>query len=242
VILTFTDFGREGPYLGEMAAVLRRLAPEVPAVDLMADAPAFRPDLAAYLLVALVERSVMPGDVLLGVVDPGVGGSRAPVALLADGRWLVGPDNGLFEQVRRRAAQAREFRIAWRPERLSATFHGRDLFAPVAARLARGERHDLVPATLTRFPDRPDDLAAIVQLDRYGNAITGLRAACLPPSAVLEAAGTTIAHARTFVDAPPGQPFWYVNSSGLIEIALAGGSAAAHLGLALGTPVACPPA
>jgi S-adenosylmethionine hydrolase len=240
VILTFTDFGHEGPYRGEMAAILRRTAPEIPVVDLVADAPAFRPDLAAHLLAALVEGAVLPGDVLLGVVDPGVGSSRAPVALLADGRWLIGPDNGLLEHVRRRAADVAEFRIAWRPERLSASFHGRDLFAPVAARLARGERHDLVPATLTRFPDRPDDLAAIVQLDHYGNAMTGLRAACLSPSAVLEAAGTTIAHARTFVDAPPGQPFWYVNSSGLIEIALNGGSAAAHLGLTPGTAIACP--
>ncbi|HEX6011323.1 MAG TPA: SAM-dependent chlorinase/fluorinase, partial [Geminicoccaceae bacterium] len=153
MILLFTDFGLEGPYVGEMTAVLRRAAPEVPVVNLMADAPAFRPDLASYLLAAVAERSLAPGDVLLGVVDPGVGGSREALALRLDGRWAVGPDNGLFEPMLRRCGRAETFRVAWRPMLLSASFHGRDLFAPVAARLARGERHDLAPAPPTRFKD-----------------------------------------------------------------------------------------
>lgn len=233
----FTDFGLEGPYLGEMTAVLRRLAPEVPAVNLMADAPAFRPDLAAYLLAALLERPVLPGDVALCVVDPGVGGSRAPLACEVDGRWLVGPDNGLFEPALRRARQAATYRIAWRPERLSASFHGRDLFAPMAARLARGERWGLAPAAATRFPAWADDLPAILYVDRYGNAMTGLRAARLSRGAVLEAGGTRMAYARTFCEAEPGRPFWYENSSGLVELALNGGSAAASLGLSPGDPV-----
>ncbi|MEK0084715.1 SAM hydrolase/SAM-dependent halogenase family protein [Benzoatithermus flavus] len=237
MILLFTDFGLEGPYLGETTAVLRRMAPEVPVVNLMADAPAFRSDLAAYLLAALLERSVLPGDVVLAVVDPGVGGSRAPLACRIDDRWLVGPDNGLFEPALRRAGRAETWRIAWRPERLSASFHGRDLFAPVAARLARGERHDLTPAVPTRFPRWPDDLPAVVYVDRYGNAPTGLRAAGLPRSAVLRAGGAVIGFARTFCEAPRGRPFWYENSSGLVELALDGGSAAAHLGLRPGDPV-----
>jgi S-adenosylmethionine hydrolase len=237
VILLFTDFGLAGPYVGAMTAVLRREAPEVPVVDLMADAPAFRPDLAAYLLAALLERSILPGDVLLAVVDPGVGGSRAPLAARIDGRWLVGPDNGLFEPVLRRARDVAVHEIAWRPELLSASFHGRDLFAPVAARLARGLRHDLAPAAATRFPGWPDDLPAILYVDHYGNAMTGLRAAGLAPTTTLEAAGSVIRHARTFCEAPPGRPFWYENSMGLVEIALAGGSAAGRLGLAPGDPV-----
>lgn len=236
MILLFTDFGHEGPYLGEMTAVLRRAAPEVPVVNLMADAPAFRPRLAAYLLAALAEE-LMPGDVLLGVVDPGVGTERAPVALQADGRWFVGPDNGLFEPVRRRATRVQEHVIAWRPARLSASFHGRDLFAPVAARLARGNRSDLAPGRLTPVPDWPDDLPEIVYVDAYGNAMTGLRAAAVPPATRLGAGGRELRHARTFGAVPPGTAFWYANSSGLVEIAVNAGSAAATLSLAPGTPV-----
>src|SRR3989442_1728605 len=79
------------------------------------------------------------GTTFLCVVDPGVGGPRPPVVLEADGRWYVGPGNGLFELIERRAMRARSFEIEWRPANLSASFHGRDLFAPVAAMLARGE-------------------------------------------------------------------------------------------------------
>jgi S-adenosylmethionine hydrolase len=236
VIHLFTDFGLEGPYLGEMEAVLRRAAPEVPVVNLMADAPAFAPRPAAYLLAALAER-LEPGDVLLGVVDPGVGSERRPVAVEADGRWFVGPDNGLFEPAVRRATRVRGFAIAWRPARLSASFHGRDLFAPVAARLARGGTDGLEPAGLTRFPDWPDDLAEVVYVDRYGNAMTGLRAASLSRDVILLAAGRRLVHAPTFSAVAPGTPFWYANSGGLAEIAARDASAAALLGLAVGTAV-----
>jgi hypothetical protein len=237
VILLFTDFGLEGPYLGEMTTVLRRTAPEVPVVNLMADAPPFRPDLAGYLLAALLERSALAGDVVLAVVDPGVGGDRAPLACRVDGFWLVGPDNGLFELALRRARSAVTHRIAWRPERLSASFHGRDLFAPVAARLARGQRHDLIPGPATPHPDLPDDLPAIVHVDRYGNAVTGLRADRLAPRATLLAGAAAVARARTFGDVPPGAAFWYENSSGLAEIAVNAGSAAAVLGLRPGAAI-----
>jgi S-adenosyl-L-methionine hydrolase (adenosine-forming) len=208
----------------------------VPVVDLFADLPPFRPQLAAYLLAAYGE-GFMAGDVILAVVDPGVGGARAALAVEADGRCYVGPDNGLFELVLRRARAARCWRIEWQPAALSATFHGRDVFAPVAARLAQGEPPPGVPAAPTRFPNWPDDLAAIVYLDRYGNAMTGLRAATLPAGAELEAAGVRIARARTFGDVPPGDLLWYANANGLAEIAAHGASAAARLGLAPGSEV-----
>lgn len=236
MILTFTDFGVGDSYLGEMEAVLRRQAPEIPVIHLVASAPAFRPDLAAYLLRALMP-GIAPGDVLLGVVDPGVGSSRLPLALEVDGRWLVGPDNGLFELVQRDAASVRSFAIAWRPERLSASFHGRDLFAPVAARLARGDRSGLAPEPAARFPDWPDDLPAIVHADHYGNAITGLRAARLTPATVLLVGGRPIRAARTFSDVSPGEAMWYENSSGLVEIAVNGGPAVTEMGLQVGAAV-----
>ncbi len=236
MILMFTDFSHAGPYLGEMEAVLRRTAPEVSVVNLMADAPAFSPKPSAYLLAALCGR-ILVGDVVLAVVDPGVGGERAPVAVEADGRWLVGPDNGLFELVVRRARAVRTYGIGWRPDTLSTSFHGRDLFAPIAARLARGRRDGLLPMELTRHADWPDELAEIVYLDGYGNAVTGIRAASLGTDAALTAFGQHLAFAATFSAVPPRQAFWYANSSGLAEIASNGGSAATALGLRIGTPV-----
>ena len=236
MIVLCTDFGLEGPYTGQVKAVLARAAPAVPVVDLFADLAPFRPRLAAYLLAAYGEF-FLPGDVILAVVDPGVGGARAALALEADGHWYVGPDNGLFELVLRRAGAARCWRIAWQRAALSATFHGRDLFAPVAARLARGEPPPGTAAAPTRHPDWPDDLAEIVYVDRYGNAMTGLRAALLSAGADLEAAGVRIARARTFGDVPPGGLLWYANANGLAEIAAHGASAAARLGIAPGSAV-----
>ena len=139
MIVLFTDFGLTGPYTGQMKAVLARNAPAVPVIDLFADAPAFQPYLSAYLLGAYC-GAVPQGGVLLGVVDPGVGTDRLPLVVRADGRWYVGPDNGLFELVMRRAAVVEAWTIDWRPDRLSASFHGRDLFAPVAAKLAWASR------------------------------------------------------------------------------------------------------
>ena len=101
MIALFTDFGLEGPYIGQVKAVLHAGAPGVPVIDLVADAPAHEPQLAAYLLAALV-REFPAGTVFLGVVDPGVGGAREAVIVEADGRLYVGPHNGLFEIVLRR--------------------------------------------------------------------------------------------------------------------------------------------
>lgn len=236
MIHIFTDFGERGPYLGEMEAVLARHAPEVPRVRLMSDAPAFDPRRAAYLLAALARRFVA-GDVCLAVVDPGVGTDRRAIVVEADGVHFVGPDNGLFELVLRRAERVGTFAIAWRPRELSASFQGRDLFAPVAARLARGDRRDLVACEVPRVPDWPDDLGEIVHVDAYGNAVTGLRATALPPQARLALRGRILRHARTFGEVPPGEPFWYANSMGLVEIAVNRGSARELFGCSGGEEV-----
>jgi S-adenosyl-L-methionine hydrolase (adenosine-forming) len=235
-----TDFGPSGPYLGQMIAVLRRSAPEVPVVDLLNDAPAFAPELCAHLLAALLDE-VPAGDLVMAIVDPGVGTERAALALQVDGRWLVGPDNGLFEIILRRAVRSRAWRIAWRPGRLSASFHGRDLFAPVAARLARGDLTALEPGSVTREPDWPDELDRIVHVDAYGNAVTGRRAASLFEATMIEVAGRHIARARTFGAVPIGTAFWYENSLGLVELAVSRGSAARELGLKPGSRIAVLP-
>jgi S-adenosyl-L-methionine hydrolase (adenosine-forming) len=238
MFVLFTDFGLHGPYTGQMKAVLQQMAPGIPAIDLFADAPVGNPKASAYLLAVYAEW-FPAGTIFLGVVDPGVGGTRPPVILKADSRWYVGPGNGLFELVQRRAREMRSWDIDWRPERLSASFHGRDLFAPVAAMLARGEPPPGQPRedSADRRADWPDDLGEIVYVDHFGNAMTGLRAAMLPPNARLATAGRVLERERTFSDRPPGAVFWYENSNGLAEIAVNQGRADRDLGLAIGMAV-----
>lgn len=240
MIALFTDFSHRGPYTGQMTAVLNANAPGIPVVDLLADAPAFNPRASAYLLAAYA-RPFPPGTIFLAVVDPGVGGERHPCVVHADGHWYVGPGNGLFELVMRRAvAPVGCWRIDWRPQNLSATFHGRDLFAPVAAQLARGEPPPgpVMAQEQLRRPEWPDDLAEIVYVDGYGNAISGLRAASIPSSAHIRASGMSFPPARTFSDVPAGQALWYENADGLVEIAVNSGRAIDLLPLAPGTLLA----
>lgn len=237
MIVLFTDFGLAGPYTGQMKAVLRRAAPETEVIDLFADAPMGDPRTGAYLLAAYA-LWFPAGTIFLCVVDPGVGGTRAPLMMEADRRWYIGPENGLFEIVWRRAQHARCFEIAWRPPVLSASFHGRDLFAPVAAMLASNERPGAHERAPRRYADWPDDLAAIVYVDHYGNALTGLRAGALAPTATLVLGDNCrVERAATFSSVPEGAAFWYENSNGLVEIAVNGGRADAALGLAVGSVV-----
>lgn len=131
MILIFTDYGLEGPYVGNVHTVLATSSPSTPVICVMADAPMFNPRHSAYLLSAFT--SDYPQDtVIFAVVDPGVGsGIDKPVMINADGRWYTGPDNGLFDIVCRNAQVVECYEILWRPENISSTFHGRDLYAPV---------------------------------------------------------------------------------------------------------------
>ena len=242
MILLFSDFGHAGPYVGEVLAVLARAAPGVPAIVLQNDAPVFRPVLAAHLLAALAARQP-PGTVFLAVVDPGVGtATRQPVVMRADGRWFVGPDNGLLHVLAARATARERFLIRWRPGSLAASFHGRDLFAPVAARLALGETPPAIgcerlPYRAGELDGADADLPCVIYADAYGNAMTGLRAVGLAADARLEAGGQRLARVPVFGALPPGAAGWYENSLGLAEIAVNQGSACQLLGLKPGDPI-----
>jgi S-adenosylmethionine hydrolase len=238
MIAIFTDVGIHGPYLGQMHAVLAAEAPAVPVVDLFPGLPPFNVRAAAYLLPAY-SQYLPDTAICLCVVDPGVGSARRPVAVQADKRWYVGPDNGLFSLVIRRASQVRAWVITRVPERLSASFHGRDLFAPVAAGIARGDDcpGEAVDADSLVAPPWPDELAEVLYIDHYGNAVTGVRAEALERAAVVEVAGRRCAFRRTFAEAAAGEAFWYPNANGLVEVALNQGSAAQQLGLAVGTQI-----
>lgn len=237
MIVLFTDYGVADPYVGQVHAVLAREAPGVPVIDLLHALPVFDPRAGAYLLGALAPTFASE-TIFVCVVDPGVGGSREALIVRADERWFVGPDNGLLEIVARRSYRVEARAIRWRPPGMSESFHGRDLFAPVAARLARGQD---VEATGTVFSavarEWPDDLAEIIYIDHFGNCFTGLRADALAADARIRVRGQDLPRARVFDDVAPGTAFWYRNSVGLAELAVNHGHAARQLAVTVGDPV-----
>jgi len=233
MILLFTDFGFTDPYIGQMHREIIKFKADTPVVDLFHNVPAFNIKAAAYLLAAYCPP--VRDSVYCCVVDPGVGGRRAALAIEIDGCWYVGPDNGLFEILCRRS-EARTEEISWRPDTLSNSFHGRDLFAPVAARLNAGQVVDTRPIRPIRFPGWHDELDEILYVDHYGNLICGRRGETIDDDAIIECAGKQIAYARIFSDL--AGLFWYRNANGLIEIAANQESAARILGVGVGDQVA----
>jgi S-adenosyl-L-methionine hydrolase (adenosine-forming) len=237
MIVLFTDFGADGPYTGQVQARLQQQAPGVPVINLFSDLDPYEVKAAAYLLPAY-SAGFPPGTVFLCVVDPGVGGQRAGVVVKADGRWYVGPNEGLFALLARRATRV-ECRQLPEAVGVSSSFHARDVFAPVAALLATGATVDAetVSARCLEKPDWPDDLFRVVYIDRYGNAITGVRASRVDVSQSLSVNGHRLRSARTFSDVAPGDAFWYENSNGLVELAVNRGRADQVLGIEIGAVI-----
>jgi S-adenosylmethionine hydrolase len=241
IITLLTDFGTADGYVGEMKGVLLAGAPEATLVDITHEIPAQDVE-AARLTLARVWRRFPPGTVHLVVVDPGVGTERAALAVASDERFLVGPDNGVLSPALL-IAGARVVALE-APPHASATFHGRDVFAPAAARLASGTSVESLGFAFaqprirrTPEPRRTGDgalLGEVISIDRFGNAITnlvGLR------TGTVEAAGLSLPLRRTYGEAPVGAPIAIVGSSGLIELAVRDGNAARTLRLTRGSAV-----
>jgi S-adenosylmethionine hydrolase len=220
-----------------MKARLLAGCPEASLVDISHSVDAFDIHAGAFVLWAGT-RDFPPGTVHLAVVDPGVGGPRRPLALQVNGSWFVGPDNGVFGMVlddaQDTAARVVVLELR-RPVGASATFEGRDVFAPAAAALAAGRPLASVGIEVqgepARLPPRPP---SVLWVDNFGNMVTSLR----PPVQGVRVAGREVrAAARTYAEAPEGQPFFYVGSIGLIEVGVREASAAALLGVGPGAPV-----
>nr|WP_328988038.1 SAM-dependent chlorinase/fluorinase [Thiorhodovibrio winogradskyi] len=239
-IALLTDFG-SGPYIGQLMLLAGVLAPGLPVVNLLDDLPSFRPDLAAYLLPGLT-RGMPSGTLYLCVVDPGVGGERGALAVRCGPNWFVGPDNGLLVQIVRRCGDSalRLWRIDWRPKQSSESFHGRDLFLPIAIALTLGRLQlpcqSVPPKNILGYHD-PLDCQRILYVDRYGNLMTGLGGDRRGNDGRIRAGGRMLCQARTFCDCPVGVPFWYHNAFGLIELAVNQGRADELLGLSVGDPI-----
>lgn len=245
-ITLLTDFGTADGYVAEMKGVLLCHAPGVPQLDMSHDVPAHDVDFAR-LSLARYWRRFPAGTVHVVVVDPGVGSSRAAIAVASDGRFLVGPDNGVLSP----ALFALDARVVSIPVSAGAapTFHGRDVFAPAAAALARGEPLEAVGEPLlevvrrrTPQPVRRADGAIegeVLTIDRFGNAITNLLARDVAGVQVGDGDGMRqLRVARTYADAGRGEAIALVGSSGFLEIAVRDGSAAEMLRLVRGSRVA----
>ena len=237
-IVLFCDFGL--PYTGQMKGrIAAELAHETPCpliIDLFHDVPAFDVEAGSRLLAAHAD-DFPKGSVFLCVVDPGVGtDQRKPGAVLAGGRWFVGPLNGIFEHVMRKW-DAQAFEIAWRPATLSSSFHGRDLFAPIAARLLAAQlvgeagQGKIIPeltpidANPLRKPEYPDNIERVIYVDQFGNMMTGIAFDDLDDSETVAINTVPLVRARTFGEVEQGCLFVYRNAVGLLEIAANGGDA-----------------
>jgi hypothetical protein len=214
-----------------MKGVILGICPEARIVDLTHEVVPYQIPQAAFLLQQ--SWPYFPkGSIHVVVVDPGVGTARRPILVEAEGHYFIGPDNGVFSMVP--FMEVREIIIDRPPA--SNTFHGRDIFAPAAAHLANG----VTPVQIGTLVDEPTrltfDAGTVLHIDRFGNVITGFRAADFPARGAIQAGSETIhRRAATYADVPPGQLFLLEGSSGHIEIALNQGSAAQRLGIGVGS-------
>jgi len=241
LVTLLTDFGTADGYVGEMKGVLATAAPLATLVDIAHDVMPQDVD-GARLAVARYWRRFPAGTVHLVVVDPGVGSARAALAVESDSRFLLGPDNGVLSPALL-VPGARVVALPT-PAHASATFHGRDVFAPAAARLALGDALDALGAPFsdpvirrTPEPVRRADGAVqgqVITVDRFGTLVTNLLA---PRGGTVEIAGHAFTLARAYADVEEGELIALVGSSGLVEIAVRGGNAAEMMRAGRGAPV-----
>jgi S-adenosylmethionine hydrolase len=254
-IVTFlSDFGSRSPYPAAMKGAAAA-AGALTFVDISHDVPRHDVRAGAYLLWSAAP-AFPRGTVHCAVVDPGVGTTRGALVVAAGGQFLVGPDNGILLPAARRLGRVRVYRLAGLPAgraRSSNTFHGRDVFAPAAARLAAGAGVESLARPVRRFVDlafpagrrRGRSLVGmIIWVDAFGNLITTIPGPLLSRAraggrVTVEAGGGALdaGVARTFAQVAPGRGLVFVGSDGLVEVAVNRGSAADALGAAAGGAV-----
>lgn len=248
LIALTTDFGLEDPYAGILKGVILGLCPNARIVDVTHGVPP-QDVLAGCLAVEAARPYFPPGTIHVCVVDPGVGTDRAAVAVRTARDAFIGPDNGLFSFLS--DEEVLEVRSVESPavllQPVSRTFHGRDVFAPAAAHLGRGLPWEGLGPALPRrcrscLPEAEVTVdgvrGEILAFDRFGSAITSIRAGRLPGEPSRARVGHSVLPcAPTYAAVAPGAPLCLVGSSGRLEISVRGGSARLALGLVRGTTV-----
>ena len=258
IITLLTDFGTEDTYVGVMKGVITSICPSAQVIDLTHQVPPQDIATGAFLLDVSVDY-FPEGTIHVAVVDPGVGTARKPVALRTAKAFFVGPDNGIFTLVLQRQKLLQAICLDNPRYHLSAvrsTFHGRDIFAPVAAHIACGVSveelgtpiHRLQRLPLPRIQGDWEGIrTTIVHIDRFGNAISNLSRAeyeawrirwdVKEPAVQVAASNTTLPIVSTYGDVPRGKPVALFGSSERLEIAVNGGSAARELALRRGDTI-----
>lgn len=253
LITLTTDFGQQDHYVSVMKAVMLKVNPSVRFIDTSHEIPP--QDIMAGAWVVRNSAMLFPsGTVHLVVVDPGVGTDRKPVALKIEDQFFVGPDNGIFsligEEFGYEAIQLTNSDY-WLKEQ-SSTFHGRDIFAPVAAHLSKGEAMEQLGKPLEKLvtfrwaipiSDRDGIQGWVVHIDRYGNLVTNIPSSMIrnvdQSASVRIYVGNTILNnvETTFASVPDGEPVAYIGSSDNLEIAINKGNAKEMLGVEKGAQV-----
>lgn len=250
-ITLLTDFGTRDGYVGAMKGVIASIFPGIVVDDISHEIPAGDVRAAALTLSRYWNR-YPAGTTHAIVVDPGVGTERRAIAAEADRRLFVAPDNGVLSRVQDMVPEMRFVAIE-NPQFVmpdpSATFHGRDIFAPAAAFLARGVHLSQLGSPITD-PIRLDEpevlnesgalIGEVVSLDRFGNLVTNLPGTCVDEGADVEIDGKTIRVVRTYAEVPRDAVAALVNSEGRVEVAARERSAAELLKAQVGTPVRVP--
>jgi hypothetical protein len=257
IITMTTDFGEADYYVGSMKGVILSIQPEAEIVDLSHQIHA-QDILDGAFLISQVYRLFPPKTIHLVVVDPGVGTSRRPLIVSADEHFFVAPDNGILSLVYARAEAVRAIHVTathYFRDMISDTFHGRDVFAPVAAWLARGialEKfgEDVVDLVRFKLPEMREDgknhlWGAVIKVDHFGNCVTNITQERLPdlfspnhPAYLFRVADQVIHKVfRSYAEAVENSPFIIVGSSGFLEIAMNRSSAADALKISRGTEV-----
>lgn len=253
VITVTTDFGHRGPFAGTMKGVILDRFADARIVDLTHEVYVHWPAEAGFW-IARSYHYFPTGSVHMAVVDPGVGTDRSVLLVVGNGHAFLAPDNGLLAEVIE-ATAGLVYKIParvidnYRLADISATFHGRDLFAPIAAALAQGSlvpsdcgepTDDYVPSIIEPPEKRGSQLSGIViTSDHFGNLITNISAGDLRDMAnvSVHAGGHQARLMRTYGDAKPGDLIALINSFGMLELACAEGNAAEVLGIGRGAPV-----
>jgi S-adenosylmethionine hydrolase len=260
VVALLTDFGNQDHYVGAMKGAILTVCPEANLVDLAHEIPAHDVT-AGALALASAWRDFPAQSVFVAVVDPGVGSSRRALALDAGGYRFVGPDNGILSLVMAEAEGPQALHQITNPslvrKAVSATFHARDVFGPVAGHLARGVPVAQVgpavadPVRLPQPALRPlgsgEWEATVLHVDRFGNLITNLLQRDLDGilaavendfrDVVVVVEGEILPLARTYADVPEGEGCALMGSSGRLEVAVHRGNASRLLGASAGAPV-----
>jgi S-adenosylmethionine hydrolase len=259
VIGLFTDYGWDDPYVAQLKGVMLTINPNARLLDITHTVTPFNVTEGSYLLDQCAEE-FPPGTIFVAVVDPQVGTDRDPVLVeTAKGKFYVGPDNGLFTDVVLREGLTKAWKLDrpqfYRPGDVSHTFHGRDIFGPVAAHLAMGtdpERLGTPMKTLFSLPDREPSYSAnvisaqVVHLDRFGNVILNLAASSDVAAKLKEGTLVRISIGKESYSAPlvktygevdKGRLMLVYGGNGLLEISVNQGSAARQLKVEPGATV-----